>query len=191
MEREHQHLNEEEIQTYLDGFADEEWLADVEARLASCDVCSARVDAWQAMFAALEDLPEETLTISLRNAVLDRIRPANGYEQPVYLLAVEAFAVLSLAVYIWVNRSSLILTAAHYAADLTGMIARFPFRFDAFPGASFLERIALPDMPSLTHLAWLAQFASLSTLIAVAVLAFVLLVVVNRSLLRPPNQRQS
>ena len=65
------HLNDEQLNEYLDHESQER--AQIKSHLASCDECSARMDALQALFTELDSLPEATFSNNLAGAVLRQV----------------------------------------------------------------------------------------------------------------------
>ncbi|MEW5829093.1 MAG: zf-HC2 domain-containing protein, partial [Chloroflexota bacterium] len=72
------HLNEDQLNQYLDDLLDEDSLRQAENHLAQCVGCRARLDEIQFVFASLESLPEVRLTRDLTPAILAKLpqRPA-------------------------------------------------------------------------------------------------------------------
>ncbi len=72
----HNHLDETALHEYLDEALDPTARTEVEAHLAGCSTCAARLAELQVLFTALEFLPEVSLEHDLTPAVLEAIRPA-------------------------------------------------------------------------------------------------------------------
>jgi len=67
------HLTDEQLNEYLDNASTERLL--LEAHLASCDECTARLSALQALFTALDSLPEVALSTDLAARFIPRPSP--------------------------------------------------------------------------------------------------------------------
>lgn len=192
MKHEHQHVTDDEIQLHLDGLGDPAWREEIEARLMTCAACARRVEAWRAMFTALDALPQEAMAQALRDDVLTQLAARKEEAHHVYRVLVgQALLVVALTVYMWLNRSILLLSSARLAAQLTAALADLEVRARAFTVPSLLDRITLPDFAYVVEALQLEPFASLSTWITVAILAGAMLIVINRRLLDLPGAERS
>ncbi|MBT3713509.1 MAG: zf-HC2 domain-containing protein, partial [Anaerolineae bacterium] len=66
------HLNEIELNEYLDQMLDKATQKKVEAHLADCEKCRAQVNDLKTLFSTLDELPEIPLTRNLTPNILVR-----------------------------------------------------------------------------------------------------------------------
>ena len=69
------HPDESVLSTYLDGEAEPDQLAELEAHLQSCRSCTRDLERLRQLFSAIQRLPEEALTRDLAPAVLRALSP--------------------------------------------------------------------------------------------------------------------
>lgn len=69
------HLNDDQLNQYLDGVLDPGQVAGLEAHLAGCGDCQSRLTDLQALFSALEALPEAPLGRDLTPQVMAALQP--------------------------------------------------------------------------------------------------------------------
>ncbi len=67
------HVDDGTFQTYLEGELDRAVRADVEAHLAACERCSARLEGWRMLLEELEELPALEPSVGFRSRVLARL----------------------------------------------------------------------------------------------------------------------
>lgn len=141
------HLTEEQLNEYLDNESTQR--AQIEAHLSSCDECTARLTALQALFDEIESLPELELTHSLTS----RFNPTpNPIPQLPRWLTLTAILQAGLAVVA-------IVLAAPFATQwlepylqmvtvqpLTDMLLDLQLSFTAW--LQFFQAITLPEIPS-------------------------------------------
>ncbi|HNB53385.1 MAG TPA: zf-HC2 domain-containing protein [Anaerolineales bacterium] len=70
-----EHLPDELLNEYLDGYLSASQTDDVETHLATCATCAARADSLRALFTTLDDLPDLPLNKDFSKSVLRAIRP--------------------------------------------------------------------------------------------------------------------
>lgn len=70
-----EHLPDELLNEYLDGFLSASQTDEVETHLATCADCAARADSLRALFTTLDDLPDLPLNKDFSKSVLRAIRP--------------------------------------------------------------------------------------------------------------------
>ncbi|MBN2556172.1 MAG: hypothetical protein JXA97_09580 [Anaerolineales bacterium] len=184
MTLESRHLCDEDIQIFLDGAGTREWMRAAGEHLETCADCLARAEAWQKIFLALAELPEERSAISLRATVLADIRQTESkFPRFRFALGVESVLIVSLGWFLWANRLVACDLIASYAAELTTWTGRMLPRLLAFPGF----RIHLPFLAQISMPTFDFQPSSLSMLIEVGVASVFILILANTQLLRMPN----
>jgi anti-sigma factor RsiW len=104
-----QHPEDSELNEYLDGALPPGERARLEAHLAACSACKARLAELENLFAALRDLPEEAVGRDLSGRVQAAIRPAVQPAYPAWhrwrlgiaMLAAQTLAGFALAILAW------------------------------------------------------------------------------------------
>lgn len=129
------HLSDKLLNEFLDGALDGSARADVEAHLAACGACSARLEALGAVFAGLATLPQAPLGRDLRLGVMAAVRaqsqtalrPIAGPRRPVFQLvfALQLLAALALLAFAWPFLAGLAqLTPLIGSADVSRFVAQ-------------------------------------------------------------------
>jgi len=141
------HLTDDQLNEYLDNESSER--AQIEAHLASCDECAARLSALQTLFAEIESLPELELTHDIA-ARLITARSLSVKLPPSLTLTVTLQAISALiAILIAAPYASGLLT--HYSPDLSvsswmnimiGLQSNFVMWFQSF------QTFRLPEIPT-------------------------------------------
>ena len=146
------HLTDEQLNEYLDNETAER--AMIEAHLAACHECAARLSALQALFAELDSLPDMELTHSLAARFVTT--PSLASQPPAWLtltatlqavVAVLALVVASpfvirlLPVFPTLSIADLLLKAESLWLGMLALLASF--RLPALP------QLALPELPNL------------------------------------------
>lgn len=126
-----QHPSDETLNEYLDGVLDAPARARVDAHLAGCLQCAARLEAVRALFAELEALPDEPLARDLSAGVLAHLR------QPEHALS-------SLPALRWV-------VAMQALAALMLLAVAAPFALASLPVAE-MALLGRPLLDSVTEL---------------------------------------
>ncbi|MBI3241993.1 MAG: zf-HC2 domain-containing protein, partial [Chloroflexi bacterium] len=96
------HLDDIAFNEYLDSALDPARHAEVEAHLAACPDCAARLAGLRALFAALESLPDVPLERDLSSSVVTALRKSRGMSDSAKALRLRptlrfAFAAQALA----------------------------------------------------------------------------------------------
>ncbi len=113
----HNHLDETALHEYLDRALDPAAHAGVEAHLAGCSTCTARLAELQALFTALEALPDVPLQRDLSLAVVEAIRPARVASPALqWAVVAQLAAAVALLVFAWPK------IAGQFAGFVTGQI---------------------------------------------------------------------
>lgn len=68
------HVDDLELQTYLDGELDEAEQRAIEDHLADCPACQQRAESLTALFARIESVPDEPMAVDLAPVIVDRLR---------------------------------------------------------------------------------------------------------------------
>lgn len=97
------HLDEFMLHEYLDDALDLRVRAEVEAHLTTCPECAARLAELQALFAAIEALPDVPLQRDLTPEVLETLRPAPVTASPLlrWTTALQLAAAIALLLFAW------------------------------------------------------------------------------------------
>jgi anti-sigma factor RsiW len=107
------HVNDEELLAYLDDAFDATARTAIEHHLGSCATCRAELARWQALFAEVAALPDETPDVDLTPLVLAALAPRWSWRA---WLALTVQIVVALALAIWLLPG---LSATLGAVDLT------------------------------------------------------------------------
>lgn len=98
----HSHFDEMALHEYLDEVLDLAARAEIEAHLAGCPTCAVRLAELQALFTALESLPEVLLEHDLAPAVLEAIRPARTTPPALrWAVIAQLAAAVALLIFAW------------------------------------------------------------------------------------------
>lgn len=190
------HIDDALLNEYLDAVLAPDRRAEVEAHLAQCSDCAARLSDLRSLFAALEAMPDAPLARDLSVAVIAafrRPRLQNPVAHPALriALAVQAFAALVLlgAAAPFVVRAPQWVAASQFGERATSAIATavtgFTSEWLAAPAAAqrtmsesfeMLRRLTLPPLP------WQNVGLCLSAVALLWLLG-------NGLLLRPPRER--
>jgi len=187
------HPGDERLQLYLDSGCSHEQAVELEAHLASCQLCRRRVQAWQSLFHTLDAMPEAVAGMSIRKQVVDQLQSAvEGQASIGMAVWIEAFIVAAMGLVLWLNRTPLLgfltriaagasVWSSHLNDGLAWLSGTIRIRLDL----ADLIPIQLPDTGTLSAVYRLPSPAVLALLGAGAV---VFLVLANRYLLRTTNQ---
>jgi anti-sigma factor RsiW len=129
------HLSNDTLNEFLDGALDGSARAEVEAHLAACRVCSARLEVLGAVFAGLASLPQLALGRDLRSGVMAAVRAQNQtalrpFADPrrpaiQVVFALQLLAALALIAFAWPFLASLAQPAPLIgSADINRFVAQ-------------------------------------------------------------------
>ena len=94
------HLDEFQLNEYLDGELDEAERQTVDTHLAACAGCQAALAELQSLFLALDEVAEVELAADLSARVLAELRPpATTWLRP--LLLTQAAAIVGMIIWLW------------------------------------------------------------------------------------------
>jgi len=93
MNDQNQHIQEDQLQAYLDGALESTSMDDLQAHLESCSTCQAQLDRLEAVMTRLEAMPEIDLQRDLSQLVIEQIKKENAISPAItWTLVVEAIA---------------------------------------------------------------------------------------------------
>jgi len=149
------HLADDLLNEILDEALAPETRAEVEAHLAACELCSARLAELRALFAELDSLPDLPLEMDFAPVILARLEQTAPLPRPIRWLAVaQAFGAVLAIILAWplveplllpIEFPSLNATFDKLAASWLQIVTAFRFPNIAFE----LPSLGL-DLPSTT-----------------------------------------
>lgn len=97
-----QHLSDETINETLDQSLTPDQCAEVEAHLAACPECAARLNKMRILFSDLGSLPELDLAVDLAPVIIARLEQNASLPRPIrWLTLVQLTSALIAAILIW------------------------------------------------------------------------------------------
>ncbi|MBT3322908.1 MAG: hypothetical protein HN392_11555 [Anaerolineae bacterium] len=147
------HLNEIELNEYLDEMLDEATKKKIEAHLSGCEECRAKVVGFQALFSTLDELPEIPLRRDLTPNILANlpkpIRVPILWREPAFLLqSALTIILLALGMPILSAKMTSLLPATSYTALIEMLAPLYTWDFDTLftmPEFAF----SMPTLPTL------------------------------------------
>ncbi|NIS80905.1 MAG: hypothetical protein GTO14_11995 [Anaerolineales bacterium] len=98
------HLDENRLHEFLDGALETDKRQEVEAHIAECSSCSARLRELRALFDVLESLPDEVLSRDLVLPVLAGVQQTNSISvRSKFYLALQFVALGVTLAFVWTN----------------------------------------------------------------------------------------
>ncbi|MBT3188260.1 MAG: zf-HC2 domain-containing protein [Anaerolineae bacterium] len=182
------HLNEIELNEYLDQMLDKATQKKVEAHLADCEKCRAQVNDLKTLFSTLDELPEIPLTRNLTPNILVRlpkpIRIPVLWKEPAFLIqSVLTIILLALGIPILSTKLATLLPAASYITLRKMLIPFFAWDFSilfTMPELTF----SMPTLPTVP------VSSDVNALLMLALSASILWGIGNYSLLKSKPEIQ-
>ena len=175
------HLTETQLNEYLDGVPEAPAQARLQAHLADCADCRARLAALQTVFQALASLPDELPEQDLTVYVLQTL-PHRAFSWLGWRLALALQAGFSLGILLLLSP----FLSGRIAGVITGMASRLVVPEIKVPGPVFINPslpvFPVPHLPGLVLPVTITQ-ANLSIWLVLGIAASLLFVVGNFSLL--------
>lgn len=163
----HSHPAEITLHAYLDGALDAATHAQVQAHVAGCPTCSARLAQLAALFTALEALPDVPLRRDLTPAVLEALQPARTtLPIPRWAVALQLASAVVLLAFAWpwlAGRLAGYVAAPLRAQIVAGVLNTWQALFAWWPAlVTSASELTLPDLDvaryapalQLSPLAW-------------------------------------